>query len=804
MARERVQVQGLGDAVPGISPTIQRAGQYSVQVQRAGRNKLMDLADALGQVNPLLQQYGQLQQVQEKIGVERAALVEEQNVIAELKKQKDVDGFSVLATTNRDRAYRDALLKRHINNTMLPSLNLKAQDLVNPEKYRTQQDLSRAIDQTLTDEWSTFVGDVGEGVANSTAGKAMWSMITSPYKNEIAMKYEKARDTFIAGTISDEIGTYLEPLMNRFDEVTGRYVINEAGIEDAVKVFDDRLSENLPHLTKQERSKFLVNNFANQLEGLYASQRYTDAARMLSVLKTAEVNKSRIFNTPTAKDTINPLEVKINNAIEKYADKKDTKKKGVYTNIVTEATKGLLQVTTLEQLEQNPMLKAELMDSFSFNGFGNGNVLTEERKEQAIRDLFDETKPGAPVEKFQVALKVLGREGGEESYNQLMEVKDDIDENFQNAIKAPGAPVVLDGPTKDDIIENPQYGLRKQKQLNPKLTLYEFIKNHPIKFTEFDELRKEFAILDRGSYVYDLNVYKDAKSILDNKLAQVDASIIENEGITDTNDKTMIKSMREAYVDSVISDLEDALIEEAKLPEVLESTNQERDIRSKLNEIIGTNAERYKGQAETFLKKKNIFSEAMTPEEMSVELETEVKLRKTQKRKAAEIIEFKSLEKPKKVTKRVGRKTVVVPEQINFELIKQDRQKMLEGGFQTKKHLRLSLARYGFQSWNPTEAATMLDSAGLSYRDVKLFGSYAELQKTIDRWTPVMYKDIGYVEDSEGNYVEGDPDPLTAEEEKIREEYQSFGLLPLDINYIYENVLDGPKGFEESQLSKLK
>ena len=57
MAKERVQVQGLGDAVPGIQPTIQRGGQYSVQVQRAGRNKLMDLADALGQVNPMLQQY---------------------------------------------------------------------------------------------------------------------------------------------------------------------------------------------------------------------------------------------------------------------------------------------------------------------------------------------------------------------------------------------------------------------------------------------------------------------------------------------------------------------------------------------------------------------------------------------------------------------------------------------------------------------------------------------------------------------------------------------------------------------------
>ena len=57
MAKERVQVQGLGDVAPGIQPTIQRAGQYSIQMQRAGRNKLMDLADALSQVNPTLQQY---------------------------------------------------------------------------------------------------------------------------------------------------------------------------------------------------------------------------------------------------------------------------------------------------------------------------------------------------------------------------------------------------------------------------------------------------------------------------------------------------------------------------------------------------------------------------------------------------------------------------------------------------------------------------------------------------------------------------------------------------------------------------
>lgn len=86
MARERVQVQGLGGAVPGISPTIQRGGQYSVQVQQAGRNKLMDLADALGQVNPMLQQYTRVADIEAEQFEEELAGKSPEEVQAMLKK----------------------------------------------------------------------------------------------------------------------------------------------------------------------------------------------------------------------------------------------------------------------------------------------------------------------------------------------------------------------------------------------------------------------------------------------------------------------------------------------------------------------------------------------------------------------------------------------------------------------------------------------------------------------------------------------------------------------------------------------
>jgi cytoskeletal protein CcmA (bactofilin family) len=74
----------------------------------------------------------------------------------------------------------------------------------------------------------------------------------------------------------------------------------------------------------------------------------------------------------------------------------------------------------------------------------------------------------------------------------------------------------------------------------------------------------------------------------------------------------------------------------------------------------------------------------------------------------------------------------------------------------------------------------------------------------MDRWIPVMYKDIGYIEQDDGAFIQGDVEPLTEDEIKIREEYQSFGLVPLNEDDIIKNVLDGPEGFEESQISKLR
>ena len=91
MAKERVQVQGLGDVAPGITPTIQRAGQYSVAQLRAApvqapRSKLLDLAEALGTGQQLLQQYGQAAEQEAQLFEEELARKSPEEVQAMLKK----------------------------------------------------------------------------------------------------------------------------------------------------------------------------------------------------------------------------------------------------------------------------------------------------------------------------------------------------------------------------------------------------------------------------------------------------------------------------------------------------------------------------------------------------------------------------------------------------------------------------------------------------------------------------------------------------------------------------------------------
>ena len=357
MARERVQVQGLGDAVPGISPTIQRGGQYSVQVQQAGRNKLMDLADALGQVNPILQQYGQLQKVQEQIGIEEAELIEDQNIIKEAQrahKRGGSGGFSPFAAANRERAKRDHLIKRYVDAKMLPNLQAKVPQLLNPSNYKNEAEFLDTVQTEIDTEWGNLATEVGSDFANSVAAKAVWNSVANPFKNKLRLQYQQAEDDFLAQSNVDAAGLVLGDLHKQKEEVS------QEELAAVATNMDNRLAEDVPGLTPAERTARIVSAYQTQAESLYAEGKYRDADKLLDNLKGLEVNGVRIFDTGSSLETLNRTRAKINTQIKQLDQQDDSDVADdiydLYTSAASAVATGLTGDENIDNLQRDAVI----------------------------------------------------------------------------------------------------------------------------------------------------------------------------------------------------------------------------------------------------------------------------------------------------------------------------------------------------------------------------------------------------------------------------------------------------------------
>jgi len=215
MAKERVQVQGLGDAVPGIQPTIQRGGQYAVQVQRAGRNKLMDLADSLSQINPLLQQYAGVAEQEAQMFEEEWSRKSPEEIAAIKKKtegeldklvRRDVIGWltSPLNQKRKLRAVGKLLGRDLISEIQQRLINPKAGD---PQDLTERANLVRQeyIDNTPALQSSMFTQ---EGLNEVTTAQ-IEGLISGAEAREAAIA--KSETLFATGaSIYDKIETLLE------------------------------------------------------------------------------------------------------------------------------------------------------------------------------------------------------------------------------------------------------------------------------------------------------------------------------------------------------------------------------------------------------------------------------------------------------------------------------------------------------------------------------------------------------------------------------------------------------------------
>jgi hypothetical protein len=221
MAKERVQVQGLGDVVPGIQPTIQRAGQYAVAQVRAApvpvpRSKLLDLADTLKVGQDLLQQYGLAAKQEAEIFEEELSRKSPEEIQAMLKKsegeldklvRRDAIGWltSPLNQKRKLRAVGQASSKLMMEQVYNRLENPEAGD----EDLSTREIIGLVQQQ--------FVGD-NEGLSSSVFAQEGLQQAVNPQILPLSRQYDaqKSREAK-AATVGPVLDTVYHLVNNSYD-----------------------------------------------------------------------------------------------------------------------------------------------------------------------------------------------------------------------------------------------------------------------------------------------------------------------------------------------------------------------------------------------------------------------------------------------------------------------------------------------------------------------------------------------------------------------------------------------------------
>lgn len=337
---ERVQVQGLGDAVPGLQPTIQRAGQYSVGQRRAGRNKLMDLADALSQVNPILQQYGNIRRVeQERQKAEAEALEKEgyrayQTSPATMAKTL----AKIRAATERGEIPDEANVPR-----IMGALKAKSEVLVNRD-YRNIL-MNPALLESATDPIVEAARQREEFLKRTE--------FESPSVRDHAFKYlEKVENEFI-GTVQNRLAAFEVEEGKQNWLLTGKDSVNQ--------VINGDLDVNDP----------IIKNWINNPAGLFkGSRKYAWDNLMKEELKEG-LTSGRISPTKAVKFLDNLRELDLGGGV-KFADAETGNSISDFYDVI-ENQRGVLENKAAQKANlEFDLLNNGLVDSL-LESLGEGN-----------------------------------------------------------------------------------------------------------------------------------------------------------------------------------------------------------------------------------------------------------------------------------------------------------------------------------------------------------------------------------------------------------------------------------------------
>jgi hypothetical protein len=752
MAKERVQVQGLGEA-PTVQPVDLPGYQYGIVQPKAGTNKLLQLAGDLEKVGLIGKQYSQLQVQQERIGAEQAEAVAEQDIINEVKNLKDLNRFSPLALANRDRAYRDALLKRYVGNTMLPNLQAKAAELVDVEKYKDTDSFLNAVDTELSNSWQGLVSEIGEDKANSVAAKAMWSSIAPKYKSNLIADFEKAKQDFIENQEEEDLMHDLRGAQMDLDTI-------------------QNIALNREELMKQQgitdpavRQKILLNSFSTHLNTLITKGKYKDATSFLTLMEMTKVDNRRVFGSALAQYKMNEASTAIRSGMQKGASVSKTTQQQNFAGFYESALIGLYGMQKfggVVEPNQISALKTSLQ-SLSTELTNNPKALNE-----VVSSIIDSNNPVAAYENKLSELSQspdapdLALELYIGNRSKLNTVREDV-------LVRPRQPLNLSDDYKKQ--QQEEFLEWAETQTDKPPTVKDFILKKKKDYVSWDELDQLGIEAEERGAVLNSTYYKGVESSIGKMIRnETENTFAADDYIEDFEIEKMYRgtSGRE-FQRSATERIQEALKNAApkddketiKILNQLEQEEKERWLR-----IIKAKRDAQDMRIESKVVEGEV-TERADPEEEIKQVRT-----KTPADWMSKGVAYESLMRAKRGTP---------VRSIKRQVIEDDRSDMESKNLIEQQ--RLSYYNFGLSSYS-REGVNKIAELDLDADDVVLFGSLTEAEMKLDEWAAILIKD------EEGK-------KLTPEEEKTAEEYIELGIANtddlLDFGILQKDLILSPR-----------
>ena len=766
---KRVQVADLADA-PKLQATIQSGGQYSVAVQRAGSNKMLDLADALSKINPTLREYTAVQGLQDQIGEKEAMQVADADIYKNLKDQDATFFEKIAGIDRRNRAFNNTLIKRAINNDLIPSMKAESDALLDLDKYKDDKSLLAATDEFMQKKWEDFSAQVGNEAATSEGARALWNAVTGPFKADMLAAYDKKKDDFIAAGQGDELGIELDELLKvktGIDENGNKFVlpIDAMGLRDAAKN-REKLMIEAGITDRQQRNEILLGEFVAQAERLIVNDRLDAAETMIDEMYDLKLNGKPIFRSGKAKPAINGLISTLTRAQNAASETSSAELRRQFTGEWGAAFRGL----RVGNKEIGGIVSEDTLDTVErvFERLGVDENKWEDLKNQIV-------EADRPEEAFDSVLEGLAQEGGEQAMALYYGTNESRSRTFSLLQQRPIHASTYSPEKKTDLQEEFQ---TYHEEVDNTASVADWMKNTGKNFTTWPKLNELDRNLNRGSYILKSESYKLTGGHVKKEIkALTNADILQRSGVyLDPKKQLGLELAGDRYALDTEIYITGQLQEYAK--DIADDFEGEDAIKQREKAIRVRRDELIEQEKQRFMRFRNSLSQEQLQAEGDALEEADI----TKMKEAGSEADGSQ---PFYMPDDDYESLVAADNNINpksFQTVVDDRKTMQERG--DRAQLARSLYNFGFTAFTK-EAATMLAEADppLDADDVRLFGSEDELKLTLATWREVIEKDSADVRGT-----------LTDEDKEIQEEYLPYGI------YSIEDL----QRFEQSQMDLMR